>query len=88
MGAILAQEYDGIEHVICYGSRGTSKHEKNYTAYELEILAFIFALKIWRSYLLGNKFKVITDNKAFTYIQKNKELNSRILRWVFVDGRV
>lgn len=75
--AILAQNYYGTEHVVCYGSRGTSPFEKNYNSYELGILAFIFALKQWRKYLLGNKLRIITNNKALTYIKNNKKLNAR-----------
>lgn len=39
--------------MIAYASRQLKVHEKNY---DLELLIVVFALKIWRHYLLGKKF--------------------------------
>lgn len=44
-------------------------------------MALIFALRIWRYYLLATKFTVHTDNRTLTYIQKNKDLTARLTRW-------
>ena len=49
VGAVLMQ--DG--KVITYASRQLKTHEKNYATHDLELLAIVFALKIWRHYLLG-----------------------------------
>lgn len=32
-------------------------------------------------YLLGQKFTVLTDNRALTSIRKNKDLTARLTRW-------
>ncbi|XP_015575328.1 uncharacterized protein LOC107261327 [Ricinus communis] len=37
--------------VVAYASRQLKKHEQNYLTHDLEIVAVIFALKIWRHYL-------------------------------------
>nr|GFD10711.1 hypothetical protein [Tanacetum cinerariifolium] len=47
LGAVLIQR----EKVISYASRQLKIHEKNYTTYNLELGAVVFALKIWRHYL-------------------------------------
>nr|GEZ42117.1 putative reverse transcriptase domain-containing protein [Tanacetum cinerariifolium] len=47
LGAVLMQR----EKVISYASRQLKIHEKNYTTYDLELGAVVFALKIWRPYL-------------------------------------
>nr|GFB00302.1 putative reverse transcriptase domain-containing protein [Tanacetum cinerariifolium] len=47
LGAVLMQR----EKVISYASRQLKIHEKNYTTYDLELGAVVFALKIWRHYL-------------------------------------
>ncbi|GKF34636.1 putative reverse transcriptase domain-containing protein [Tanacetum coccineum] len=60
--------------VIAYTSRQLKKHEKNYTTHDLELGAVVFALKIWRHYLLGTK-RVI-------YIFDQKDLNMRQRRWI------
>ncbi|GJT18844.1 putative reverse transcriptase domain-containing protein [Tanacetum coccineum] len=46
--------------VIAYASRQLKIHERNYTAYDLELGAVVFALKIWRHYLYGTK-KLFSD---------------------------
>nr|GEY11287.1 hypothetical protein [Tanacetum cinerariifolium] len=40
-----------IEKVITYASRQLKVHEKNYTTYDLELGAVVFALKMWGHYL-------------------------------------
>ncbi|GJV64243.1 putative reverse transcriptase domain-containing protein [Tanacetum coccineum] len=52
LGDVLMQN----EKVIAYASRKLKIHEKNYTTYDLELGAVVFALKIWRHYLYGTKF--------------------------------
>lgn len=74
LGAILSQQYDNGERIVCFASRVTTRYEKNYHAYELEGLSLIFALKIWRCYLLGVKFLVRTDSNALTFIREIKIL--------------
>ncbi|GKB33368.1 putative reverse transcriptase domain-containing protein [Tanacetum coccineum] len=59
LGAVLMQR----EKVISYASRQLKIHEKNYTTHDLELGAVVFALKIWRHYLYGTKWKanVVVD---------------------------
>ena len=40
----------------------------------------VFALKTWRHYLYGEKFKVYYDHKSLKYIFTQKDLNSRKMR--------
>ncbi|GJU97252.1 putative nucleotidyltransferase, ribonuclease H [Tanacetum coccineum] len=51
LGCLLMQR----GKVIAYASRQLKIHEKNYTTYDLELGAVVFALKIWRHYLHGTK---------------------------------
>ncbi|GKC34129.1 putative reverse transcriptase domain-containing protein [Tanacetum coccineum] len=73
LGAFLMQR----EKVIAYRSRQLKVHEKNYTTYELELGALVFALKMWRHYLYGTKCVVFTDHKSLQHILNQKELNMR-----------
>jgi len=57
-------------------------HERNYPTHDLELAAIIFALKIWRHYLLGDKVLIYTDHKSLKYIFTQKELNMRQRRWL------
>ncbi|GJV30789.1 putative reverse transcriptase domain-containing protein [Tanacetum coccineum] len=51
LGCVLMQR----GKMIAYASRQLKIHEKNYTTYDLELGAVMFALKIWRHYLYGTK---------------------------------
>ena len=49
LGCVLMQ----YENVIAYASRQLKKHEPNYPTHDLEMAAVVFALRIWRHYLMG-----------------------------------
>nr|GEW07875.1 putative reverse transcriptase domain-containing protein [Tanacetum cinerariifolium] len=51
------------EKVIAYASRQLKIHEENYTTHDLELGTVVFALKTWRHYLYGTKWKanVVAD---------------------------
>ncbi|GKC49410.1 putative reverse transcriptase domain-containing protein [Tanacetum coccineum] len=78
LGCVLMQR----GKVIAYGSRQLKIHEKNYTTYDSELGAVVFALKIWRHYLYGTKSVIYTDHKSLQHIFSQKELNMRQRRWI------
>ncbi|GJV87822.1 putative reverse transcriptase domain-containing protein [Tanacetum coccineum] len=58
LGAVLMQR----EKVIAYASRQLKPNEENYTTHDLELGAVVFALKIWRHYLITDwKFATILE---------------------------
>jgi len=73
VGCVLMQH----EHVITYTFRHLKPHERNYPTHDLELAVVIFALKIWRHYLLVDKVLIYTDDKSLKYIFTQKELNKR-----------
>ncbi|GKB25735.1 putative reverse transcriptase domain-containing protein [Tanacetum coccineum] len=78
LGCVLMQR----GKVIAYASRQLKIHEKNYTTYDLELGAVVFALKIWRHYLYGTKSVIYMDHKSLQHIFSQKELNIRQHRWI------
>ncbi|GKE38349.1 putative reverse transcriptase domain-containing protein, partial [Tanacetum coccineum] len=78
LGCVLMQRVK----VIAYASRQLKIHEKNYTTHDLELGAFVFALKIWRHYLYGTKSVIYTDHKSLQHIFNQKELNMRQRHWI------
>ena len=78
LGCVLMQN----DKVIAYGSRQLKDHEKNYATHELELAAVVFALKMWRHYLYGEKFEVHSDRRSLQYLFSQKELNMRQRRWM------
>ncbi|KAL4022940.1 hypothetical protein IC575_016686 [Cucumis melo] len=47
-----------------------------------KLAAVVFALKIWRHYLYGEKIQIFTDHKSLKYFFTQKELNMRQRRWL------
>ncbi|KAA3487806.1 integrase [Gossypium australe] len=78
LGCVLMQE----GKVIAYASRQLQPHEKNYLTHDLELTAIVFALKIWRHHLYGEKFHVFSDHKSLKYLMTQKDLNLRQRRWL------
>jgi hypothetical protein len=78
LGCVLMQE----GHVIAYASRQLRKHELNYPTHDLELVAVVHALKIWRHYIMGTKCQVYMDHKSLKYIFTQKDLNLRQRRWL------
>ncbi|WMV25348.1 hypothetical protein MTR67_018733 [Solanum verrucosum] len=60
LGCVLTQK----GKVIAYVSRQLKVHEKNYPTHDLELVAIVFALKIWCHYLYGVHVDVFTDHKS------------------------
>ena len=78
LGCVLMQ-HGGV---IAYASRQLKPHARNYPTHDLELASIIFALKIWRHYLYGEKCKIFTDHKSLQYIFTQKELNLRQQKWI------
>ena len=77
IGAILTQ--DG--QPVAYESRKLSDAERNYTTTERELLAVMHALKKWRCYLEGPRFKIVTDHNPLVHLQTQSQLSRRLARW-------
>jgi len=83
LGCVLTQlDDDGKEHPIIYASRGLKPNEANYAPTKLECLAVIWAVKLFRPYLLGKKFMIITDHSALTGLLKTPNPTGIIARWI------
>ena len=78
LGCVLMQS----RRVVAYGSRQLKNHERNYLTYDMELAAIVFALKIWRHYLYGEQFEVISYHKSLKYIFTRRDLNMRQHRWM------
>jgi hypothetical protein len=48
----------------------------------LELAAIVHALKMWRHYLMGNKFKLRTNHIDLKYLFEQQTLNARQTRWM------
>ncbi|CAN6721096.1 unnamed protein product [Malus baccata var. baccata] len=84
LGAVLGQKKEKRPHVIYYGSRTLNDAQLNYSTTEKELLAVVFALDKFRSYLLGTKVIIYTDHAALNYLFTKKEAKPRLIRWMLL----
>jgi hypothetical protein len=69
-------------HVICYTFWKLNEHEINYVTHDLELVSIVHALKMWRHYLLGRRFVLMTDHCGLRHLFDQPKLNSRKARWM------
>ncbi|CAM8957409.1 unnamed protein product [Rhodiola kirilowii] len=84
VGAVLGQRKEKKPVVIHYASRTLDAAQRNYSTTEKELLAVIFALEKFRSYLLGSKIVVFSDHAAIRYLMTKKESKPRLIRWILL----
>jgi hypothetical protein len=78
IGGVLSKKY----HVVCYESRKLNEHERNYATHDLELATIVHELKMWRHYLMGRKFEIMTDQFGLKNLFGQPTLNSRQTRWL------
>ena len=59
-----------------------SKHERNYSTTERELLAIVYSVLKFRYYLVGAEFDIITDHKSLTFLLTSPFNNARLTRWI------
>ena len=80
--AVLCQgDCMGDLRIISIVSRVLSKAEFNYGVTERELLAIVYGLVKFRTYLCGVQFEIVTDHQALTFLLKTPYHNSRLMRW-------
>ncbi|RDX91842.1 Retrovirus-related Pol polyprotein, partial [Mucuna pruriens] len=82
LGAILGQRA-GVGkpvHVIAYASRTMDPAQSNYTTIEKELVAIVFALDKFRSYLLGSRIVVFSDHVVLRFLLKKPYAKPRLIR--------
>lgn len=80
-GILMQRSNDGLMRPVAYYSRKTTPDEQKFHSFDLETLAVIASLSRFRIYLLGLKFKLITDCRALRTTLTKRDLIPRIGRW-------
>jgi len=91
MGAVLAQLEETVdkkgkirlvEKPIAFASKTINDTQSRYSASELEFMALHWATtKVFRKYLLGQKFSIKTDHSAMNGLIKGENGGRRIAKW-------
>jgi len=84
VGAVLGQTKDKKHHAIAYASKTLTGPQLNYATTKKELLAIVFAIDKFRSYLVGAKVIVYTDHAALKYLLTKKDAKPRLIRWILL----
>jgi hypothetical protein len=79
VGAVLSQSKDKKHYAISYASKTLTGPQLNYATTEKELLAVVFVIKKFRSYLVGAKVIVYTDHAALKYLLTKKDVKPRLI---------
>ena len=86
LGAVLSlRDDDRNEYVIAYASRSNNKAERNYSSYEGEALAVVWAVTYSCHYLYGKPFILVTNHQPLEWLLTSNKLTGKHARWVFIS---
>jgi hypothetical protein len=84
VGAVLGQSKDKKQYAISYASKTLTGPQLNYSTMEKELLAVVFAIEKFRSYLVGTKVVVYTDHATLKYLLTKKDAKPHLIRWILL----
>ncbi|XP_073133663.1 uncharacterized protein [Henckelia pumila] len=84
VGAVLGQRIDKVFRTIYYASKTLNEAQLNYATTEKELLAVVFALDKFHSYLVLSKITVYTDHSAIKHLLAKKDAKPRLIRWILL----
>ena len=82
--AVLMQKDAKTTYIkpIYFSNRVMTMGEKKYTPIEKMVLALMFAVGKFRSYLLPKKFTIITMEETFPHVLQYMDVLARISKWL------
>ena len=90
MGAVLAQMYEHGERPVAFLSKALSGAQLQYSMWEKELFAVVWAVKELRPYLRTHHFTLRCDNKPSVQLLNSTNIKfstiatARILRWITI----
>ena len=85
IGAVLSQQPSSTEEfVVAYASRSNNRAESNYSSYEGECLAAVWAVTYFRHYLYGRHFTLSTDHQPLHWLMTSDKLTGKLARWALI----
>jgi hypothetical protein len=72
---------DGKEFVIAYASWSNNNAEAQYSSFEGECLATIWAIAHFRCYLYGKEFLLVTYRQSLKWLMESDKLTGKLARW-------
>ena len=82
--AVLGQRAEGKPYLVYYASKTLNEAQRNYNTTEKELLAVVYAMDKFRSYLIGVEIIIFTDHSTLKYLLTKKNSKARLIRWVLL----
>ena len=73
IGVVLRKRKGRVFHTIYYASKVLSDAQINYATTEKELLAIVFTLEKFRSYLVGSRIVIYIDHAAIKYLLRKAD---------------
>ena len=84
IGTVLGQREEGKPYVVYYASKTLNEVQRNSKTTENELLAVVYALDKFRSYLVGSDIIIFTDYLALKYLLTKQNAKARLITWVLL----
>ena len=78
---MLAQRHNGVLIPVRFASKAFTAAESRWPTAHQDLFAVKWALEQFRQYLIGCKFKVITDHANLKFLASIAPQNSKLARW-------
>lgn len=85
VGAVLAQDRNGLERVVVYASQALTPTERRWSTFDRELWAVVWAVRQFRHYIGSASFTIITDHKPLLGLRSmsvDKDPTGKRARWV------
>ena len=86
IGAMLEQEQEEggrvAKKVIAYASKTLSDSQRHYCMTNKELLAVVMAVELFKYYLTGRHFMVVTDHASLTWLRNFREPEGMVAWWI------
>jgi hypothetical protein len=84
VGVVLGQSKDKKHYAISYASKTLTGPQLNYATIEKELLAVVFTIEKFRSYLVGAMVIVYIDHVALNYLLTKKDAKPHLIHWILL----
>ncbi len=86
MGAVLEQEQEVgrqvVKHIIAYTSKTLNPSQRHYCTTNKELMAVVTVVELFKYYLTGHQFMVMTDHASLTWLRNFKEPEGVVARCI------
>ena len=84
VGVGLGQRKGKKFHAIYYDDKVLNDAQVNYDTIEKEMLAIVYALEKFRSYLVGSRVIIYTDHATIKYFLNKADSKPKLIRWILM----